>query len=151
MGLTSGLQQRNVYCVSLHGRWLVNRATPFSPAEIVSASLPLITDRLYTKYRPILHKLQRACICKEWHATKIRVKYNVNKYNNNFYFFLLFLIISYFLFPLFRISLLFILLIIFYTLGIEVSEGFGNRKIRNWKCNEWHLIRAVIMDKRIVE
>ena len=44
-----------------------------------------------------------------------------------------------------------IIIIFFYTLGIKDPEGFGNRKIRNWKCKEWHLIRAVIMDKRIVE
>ena len=37
------------------------------------------------------------------------------------------------------------------SLSIKDPEGFGNRKIRNWKRKEWHLIRAVIMDKRIVE
>ena len=44
-----------------------------------------------------------------------------------------------------------LLLFFFFTLVIKDPEGFGNRKNRNWKCKEWHLIRAVIMDKRIMQ
>ena len=38
-----------------------------------------------------------------------------------------------------------IIIIIISTLGIYDPDGFGNKKIRNKKCEEWHLIRAVII------